>query len=260
MRSFATLLTTTLLAPAIPAAGINDTGQTSCYDASHEAVVCSASVGGDAGVHPRQDARYGRDAQALAGTLTKTGGGAAGFDFTKIANDGSALAATAVLGTGDSDWACTKDNVTGLTWEVKTTAGLRRSNHVYTWYSTDASNGGNPGDAGTNTCGGTLSAAPYNNQCNTRNFIAAVNAATLCGAADWRLPTLKELLSLVHSGEFIPAIDAAYFPNTVSDFYWTSSTYVFGLDKAWFVTFYDGDSDSGSKVAPKLVRLVRGGQ
>ncbi len=33
-----------------------------------------------------QDAHYGRDAAAKAGTLTKVGAGDAGFDFTKISN------------------------------------------------------------------------------------------------------------------------------------------------------------------------------
>ena len=46
--------------------------------------------------------------------------------YTKIANDGSALPETAVLGSNPKDWACTKDNKTGLTWEIKTTdKGLR---------------------------------------------------------------------------------------------------------------------------------------
>ncbi len=40
--------------------------------------------------------------------------------YTKIANDGSELSADAILGTNPKNWACTKDNKTGLTWEVKT--------------------------------------------------------------------------------------------------------------------------------------------
>jgi hypothetical protein len=80
----------------------------------------AASISGDAGTHPRQDCRYGRDAAAAAGVLTKTGGGAKGFDYTKIANNGTTLGAGAALGNAPTDWACTKDNITGLTWEVKT--------------------------------------------------------------------------------------------------------------------------------------------
>lgn len=119
MRLLCTLLSTALLIPAIHAAGLNDTGQTSCYNAVDVSAACSAAVGGDAGTNPRQDARYGRDVQAAVGTLSKVGAGAAGFDFTKIANNGTTLPASAALGIATTSWACTKDNVTGLIWEVK---------------------------------------------------------------------------------------------------------------------------------------------
>lgn len=245
----------------VHAAGLNDTGQTQCYNAANTPVPCSATVGGDAGVKPRQDARYGRDAQAAAGALTKVGAGAAGFDYTKIANNGSTLPTSAALGTGVADWACTKDNVTGLIWEVKTTSGLRNMNHTYTWYSTNSTtNGGNAGALGTDTCGGSLAAAPYNNQCNTQNYAAAVNAATLCGASDWRVPTRKELLTLMHAGATKPSIDTAYFPNTNTATWWTNSTYVADPAYAWIVYFGNGVSDAYGKSGGYFVRLVRGGQ
>jgi len=42
------------------------------------------------------------------------------------------------LGTKPTDWACTKDNDTGLIWEVKTTdGGLRDMNERYTNYTSD---------------------------------------------------------------------------------------------------------------------------
>jgi len=44
--------------------------------------------------YPDQDAFFGCDAAAKAGTLTKIGGGQVGFDFTKIANNGGVLPAT----------------------------------------------------------------------------------------------------------------------------------------------------------------------
>jgi hypothetical protein len=263
MRSFAVLLTNALLAAAINAAGLNDTGQTSCYNTANEAVVCSTVVGGDTGVNPRQDARYGRDAQAAAATLTKIGAGAAGFDFTKIANNGTTLAATAVIGTDATDWACTKDNVTGLIWEIKTAGGLRDRVHTYLWYSTQgATNGANAGALGTDTCGGSLSPSPYNNQCNTQNLVAAVNATTLCGASDWRLPTQKELLSIIHAGASYPSVDAAYFPNSTPTFainHWTASTYADDPTYAWTVNFFNGSSVPALKANGNNVRLVRAG-
>jgi hypothetical protein len=241
--------------------GLNDTGQTLCYDASNVGVPCSASVGGDNGVNPRQDGRYGRDAAAAAGQLTKIGAGSAGFDYTKIANNGSTLPSTATLGTGPTDWACTKDNVTGLIWEVKTISGLRSSAHTYTWYSSDStSNGGVAGALGTNTCGASLAAAPYNNQCNTQNFVLAVNAVGMCGASDWRLPSQRNLWSIYVPNSGVQAnVDSAYFPNTELQIYLSRTTYAFDVNYAVIVHFGGGYSIGSDKAGVKLARLVRGG-
>ncbi len=144
---YAGLIAGLFLTHAAPAAGLNDSGQTLCYNGSAALVACDAANSGDAAPYPGQDGRYGRDAAATAGALTKIGGGAAGFDFTKIANDGTELPASATLGTGATAWACTRDNTTGLTWEVKTDDnGLRDKDWTYTWYSTDGTTNG--GDAG----------------------------------------------------------------------------------------------------------------
>ncbi len=40
---------------------------------------------------------------------------------------------------------------------------------------------------------------------------------------DWRLPTILELQTIVDNGKATPAIDTAYFPNTPSANFWTSS-------------------------------------
>lgn len=206
----------------VHAASLNDTGQTQCYDGNGATISCTVAPAAD-------DGRYGRDVAATAGALTKIGGGVAGFDFTKIANNGSVLPAGAALGTGATDWACTRDNVTGLIWEVKTTGPtqLRYSAHSYTWYNTNgAENGGNAGSTGvpgTNvgTCNGTLPS----NLCNTQAFVAAVNTTALCGYTDWRLPTPPELRTIVSYGAGI-SLDTTYFPNPHRSAYWSASTYV----------------------------------
>ncbi|OGT13219.1 MAG: hypothetical protein A3F73_07705 [Gallionellales bacterium RIFCSPLOWO2_12_FULL_59_22] len=243
------------------AAGLPDTGQDTCYnDTVADGVAASDldSIARDAGTHPRQDCRYGRDAAAAAGALTKTGAGAKGFDYSKIANDGSTLAAGAALGSGATDWACTKDNITGLTWEVKVDDnGLRDKDHTYTWYNSDAaSNGGNAGSTGANTCNATLPG----NLCNTQAFFTAVNAAALCTYTDWRMPTQRELLTLVHAGVSNPSIDPTYFPNTRASYFWSGSSYVPNPTGAWYVDFGNGGTDAGNKTLDGYVRLVRGGQ
>ena len=248
--------TQSLAAPPPP---MNDTGQGVCYDAANVPSICTPGVGGDAGVNPRQDGRYGRDAQFLDGSLTKSGGGRMGFDYTKIANDGSVLPATTALGSAPIYWACTRDNVTGLVWEVGlgSGSGPRAAAHKYTWYWANASqNGGDAGALGTNTCGGTL--ASSGNQCNTANYVNLVNSLALCGASDWRLPTQKELHGIVDMGSTLPSIETNYFPNTYSDIYWSSTSRAFAPAGAWVVEFLDGASQATlSKNAAYYVRLVR---
>lgn len=242
------------------ASGLPDSGQTLCYDGTATLVACTSANSGDTAPYPRQDGRFGRDAKATAGTLTKIGGGAAGFDYTKMANNGTDLAADAALGTGATDWACTRDNVTGLTWEVKTAGAntdLRYFGHQYSWYSTDATtNGGDAGSTGRNTCNSTLAGG----LCNTQAYVAAVNAAALCGYTDWRLPSYRELTTLVHGGTVNPSIDVTYFPNTPASLFWSSSSFVNSSAWAWFVYFIAGDSDVEIKQSSGYARLVRGGQ
>jgi hypothetical protein len=258
-------LLTLLFAIVMPvhAAGLPDTGQDTCYNGTAaDGVAASdpASIARDSGTHPRQDCRYGRDAAAAAGRLTKIGAGAKGFDYSKIANDGSVLAAGAALGTNSTDWACTKDNITGLTWEVKTSTNtdLRYSGHTYTWYNTDPlTNGGNAGSTGSNTCNATLPS----NLCNTEAFVAAVNsAAGLCNATDWRMPTRRELLTLVDAGRSVPAIDPDYFINTTASLFWSGSSYVSNPPLARLVNFLHGVTLAGVQANGAYVRLVRGGQ
>jgi len=53
----------------------------------------------------------------------------------------------------------------------------------------------------------------------------SANSASYKGHNDWRLPNRNELESLVKIDVSDPAIDATAFPNTVSDWYWTSTNY-----------------------------------
>lgn len=257
---------------AVEPRGLNDTGITLCNDYGYSDnpyvddtldndVDCAASgatqdaagIDGDGDPVPAgQDAVYGRDALALAGGLIKVGAGDAGFDFTKLDANGDELDASAV------SWACVRDNVTGLVWEVKSAAsGLHNNNNTYTWYSSDDSNNGS--DAGVED-GGTCSGGTG---CDTEAFTEDVNAAVLCGAGDWRLPSSEELLSVAHKGkteESDIAIDQSYFPNTRNANYWTSSVNAENSNAAWYVGFFAAGSESnGSKGQAYRVRLVRGG-
>lgn len=225
---------------------LNDTGIDWCANGSQNNLNCPVQG------YEGQDGEHGRDALARKGQLQKVGGGAAGFDFTKLDNSGNPLPASA------SDWSCVRDNVTGLIWEVKQpngSGGLRDANHTYSWYNPDNStNGGSAGTQNGGTCQGSA--------CDTQAFVNAVNSQGLCGVSDWRMPSVNELLSIVHNGRFQPAIDQAYFPHTPQyGAYWSSSPNASYSNYAWSVYFGNGYVDYGShKNLNSHVRLVRAGQ
>ncbi len=84
------------------------------------------------------------------------------------------------------------------------------------------------------------------------------------GSYGWRLPTPKELLSIVDNGKYDPAINTDYFPGTNDEWFWTSadfaSTADSDLNKAWFVRFDKGFLSHKSKTESEKmhVRCVRG--
>ena len=55
------------------------------------------------------------------------------------------------------------------------------------------------------------------------SLVNGANTESLCGFNDWRVPKKEELRSIVHYGTHKPSIDTAYFPNTVSSSFWSSS-------------------------------------
>lgn len=254
-----------------PVGGLNDSGVDWCADGSTNYATGTAQNKADnctaqAASYPGQDGMLGRDAQARqdtingTNTLGKIGAGAAGFDFTRVCNSGDIAGAGSCpaapgQGNGANDWGCTRDNVTGLVWEVKTDNGdLRDRDNTYSWYNTvPATNGGAPGTAnGSPTCTGS--------DCDTQSYVAAVKAANLCGGSDWRLPSATELQSIIHYGRagLLP-VDLNFFPNTSSSSYWSSSPYSNSNAHAWVAEFSGGSLGNSTKSISYNVRLVRAG-
>ena len=263
---FVSALMLSLSATVSVAASLPDTGQDKCDNGFNTMVTCSAANSGDNNVYyPRQDGRFGSDAKAAVGTLVKTGAGAAGFDYTKVDNKGNDLPANA------SVWACTRDNTTGLTWEVKTAAvgfgvyDLHAASNKYLWYNSNGStNGGNWGcPAGTCEVGVAIS-CHASGRCRTQLFAEDVNTVGLCGstADPWRIPTRRELLTLIHAGTPSPnpSIDQNYFPNISSGQweFWTSTSAVLNTGDAWSVRMISGATASSPKNFDLSVMLVRG--
>jgi hypothetical protein len=186
--------------------------------------------------------------------------------YTKIANNGSELPDSAKLSSNPKDWACTKDNKTGLIWEVKTNdGGLRDMNNQYTWYQPNVSeNGIFAGYQNGGLCKGS--------DCDTYAYANTVNQQTLCNAKNWRVPTKEELMTLVLCSDnnyfaggsctnrlaiTRPTINTNYFPNTFPNWFWSSTRNVGGDYYAWLVSFddgHDGRSDRSDRVSVRLVR------
>lgn len=259
---------------------LNDTGIVLCGDSppdiidlstQNNDVDCAASgatatetgIETDNGLSPvpaGQDAHFGRDV-----TNNNDSDGHAGFSFSKLDNNGKPLFDQSVA-YENTPWSCVQDQVTGLMWEVKSNdSGLRHKDWTYSWYnSSGVNNGGDTGAASGGRCADTTNAS-----CDTEKFIAAVNAASLCGYSDWRLPSLGELFSIMdHSVETTtaPGIDIRWFPNPVfatygspsSKYYWSSVSFAERPFNAWVVEF--GRYNSYNRVYKGdayYIRLVR---
>ncbi len=184
--------------------------------------------------------------------------------YSKICNNGALegeedCPVNPVFGNGNTDWGCTKDNDTGLIWEVKTSdGGLRDMNKTYTNYTSSY----NP-------------SAGYGSETDANGFVFDVNTESLCGAKDWRLPTNEELKGLVfcsdgkyktlgatETGDICsgspahPMINSLYFPNT-QYLFWSSSPYVGNNFNMWTTDFDSGNTGVSNMGSGNAVRLVR---
>jgi Protein of unknown function (DUF1566) len=58
----------------------------------------------------------------------------------------------------------------------------------------------------------------------------------------WRLPTRKELQTIVDYSQSNPAIDPTAFPATPASYFWSSSPLAGSAADAWTVLFYNGNT------------------
>ncbi len=77
------------------------------------------------------------------------------------------------------------------------------------------------------------------------------------GYSDWRLPNLKELVSILDLSRMDPCVDEKYFPATRADFYWTSTSFSFQTSQAWYVYFNLGYVNHLNKNNYLYIRPVR---
>lgn len=130
----------------------------------------------------------------------------------------------------------TTDNVTGLVWK---------------------------------TCLEGLSGLPCTGTATTTNF---TNAPTLCsalntanagagygGLKNWRVPTIRELQTLIDYGQYNPAINTTAFPGVqVSTYVWSSTTFVATPTSAWYIDGGYGTFSNTAKTTSYNLRCVSG--
>ena len=146
--------------------------------------------------------------------------------YTKLDSSGNDLSDSA------TSWAMVRDNVTGLIWEVKTNdETINNKDDHYTWQ--DAAN----------------------------VFIETMNSSQFGGYTDWRLPAIKELVSILDYENPYPTIDIDYFPKTAVAPYWSSTASACTVNNAWYINFEHGNDYVDDKSRSyHVVRAVRGPQ
>ncbi len=184
-----------------------DTGQTKCYNNTSE-IVCPQPG----------EPFYGQDAQYQP-RIPRS--------YTKLGMNGVELPDSAAHVDDGGPWMMTRDNVTGLIWEIKTTAN---KDDTYNWQ--DAQD----------------------------VFVAGLNASVFGGFNDWRLPEIGALASLVNAGTFNPSLDQDWFPNTIFSVYYSATTSASDTRQAWLVYFDYGHVGNSFKTWRDYVRAVRAGQ
>jgi len=83
-----------------------------------------------------------------------------------------------------------------------------------------------------------------------------LNAKKMAGRSDWRLPKVEELMSIVESRCFKPAINLDVFPYSPESAFWTDSSIEGFQPRVWVVHFLNGKQYIANKKQDWRIRLV----
>ncbi|MFT4927819.1 MAG: hypothetical protein ACI8WB_003933 [Phenylobacterium sp.] len=125
----------------------------------------------------------------------------------------------------------TLDTITGLMWT--------RCSYGQTW------------DATNSTCTGSPSSITW------QDALQLSTTVTYGGHSNWRLPTVKELATIVEQSCVDPSINQTIFPATSAENYWTGTTVNDENTWAWGMAFYNGRNNNKEKLLDLHVRFVR---
>ncbi|NTS76495.1 DUF1566 domain-containing protein [Catenovulum sp. SM1970] len=138
----------------------------------------------------------------------------------------------------DSENGIATDEKTGLSWHM-CTLGMA-------W------------DKANNTCTGTAQAYTWS------EALIAAQDSEYANFSNWRLPNIKELMSIIERQCEAPALNAEVFVDSLSEKYWSSTPVINsdgngGLigDQVWAVNFTEGSNNFTVKTTYSFVRLVR---
>ena len=89
-------------------------------------------------------------------------------------------------------------------------------------------------------------------------WTAAQGRCQQLAGGSWRVPSMKELMTIVDVRQKTPpVIDAVAFPGTAPDFFWTSSQFASNSSLTWTVTFLDGSANIDGAANMYAVRCVQ---
>jgi len=105
---------------------------------------------------------------------------------------------------------------------------------------------------------------------NWTDALSYCEGLSLANHADWRLPNIKELESIVYDAKYDPAINTNYFSDASDHYahYWSSTTFPKEdqngeFSSAFFVYIYNGmvlhEGSNNNKLSQKSARCVRNG-
>ncbi len=141
------------------------------------------------------------------------------------------------------------DTDTGLMWEVKTKENI---GHYYVWSKEYIEKAYFPEKL-------------TDDVKDAFSYAQKLNANNHAGFSDWRVPTHKELKTVLtkekNNGYYIKYPLSKNTANTASSHYWSSTTDASYTGGAWIVYFSNGTQDNfGNKTGSNYVRCVRAGQ